>query len=60
MFGLETGSFFSKSDGKDLSNVIVSSGVCDPLYPPGTYMFYQTLGATVLCVLGAATAAGLT
>jgi len=35
-------------------------GVCDPLYPPGSPMFYKTLAATLICVLGAATAAGLT
>lgn len=35
-------------------------GVCDPLYPPGTYLFYRTLASTIICVIGAATAAGLT
>jgi hypothetical protein len=34
-------------------------GVCDPLYIPGTYEFYRTLISTIICVLGAALAAGL-
>jgi metal transporter CNNM len=35
-------------------------GVCDPLYPPGSWDFWITLLSTCVCIIGAATAAGLT
>ncbi|KAH9246684.1 hypothetical protein BASA81_015733 [Batrachochytrium salamandrivorans] len=35
-------------------------GKCDPLFPPGTYEFYRALISTIVCVVGAALAAGLT